>query len=101
MSRAVVKVRVLSTEEIPWFFIFTEGTNFESNTWSVQCEILQAAMLGGGAQDEDFPLDDDDFDPQEFHFHGFGQPGKVPPASPLVNIPVLRPWGSGVWPNGP
>lgn len=31
------------------------------------CEILQATMLGGAPQDEDFPLDDnDDFDPNNF-----------------------------------
>lgn len=29
-SRAVVKIRVSSLDEIPWFFVFTEGINFES-----------------------------------------------------------------------
>lgn len=54
-SRAVVKVRVSSLDDIPWFFVFTEGIGFESDSWSVQCEILQATMLGGGVGDEDFP----------------------------------------------
>jgi hypothetical protein len=40
MSRAMVKVRVSSLEDIPWFFVFTEGIQFESESWSVQCEIL-------------------------------------------------------------
>jgi hypothetical protein len=52
--------------------VFTEVINFESQSWSVQCEILQARMLGAGAEDEQFPPDDDDFDPFAFHFHGFG-----------------------------
>lgn len=29
-SRDVVKVRVSSLEDIPWFFVFTEGIDFES-----------------------------------------------------------------------
>lgn len=87
-SRAVVKVRVSSLEDIPWFFVFTEGTDFESDSWSVQCEILQAQMLGGAPQDEDFPSDDDDdFYPHEFHFHGFGQPRQGPPPPPR-NFPI-------------
>lgn len=55
-SRAVVKVRVTSLDEIPWFLVFIEGTGFESDSWSVQCEILPATMLGGATGDEDFPL---------------------------------------------
>jgi hypothetical protein len=55
--------------------VFTEGTNFESNSWSVQCEVLHTHMLGHGPQDEDLPPDDDDFDPNAFPYHGFGQFG--------------------------
>ena len=55
---------------------------------SVQCEILQARMLGGAAEDEQFPPDDNDFDPYNFHFHGFGQMGHGPPPSPEQHIPV-------------
>ena len=40
MARAIVKVCVASLEEIPWFFVFPKGTGFESDSWSVQCEIL-------------------------------------------------------------
>jgi hypothetical protein len=88
MSRAVVKVRVSSLEDIPWFFVFTKETQFESNSWSVQCEILQATLLGGAPEDEGFPPDDDDdFDPYEFHFHGFRQPGQGPPEPAPINIP--------------
>lgn len=86
MSRAIVKVRVSSLEEIPWFFVFTEGVNLESDSWSVQCEVLQATILGNGAQDEDFPPDDVDFDPNDFHYHGFGQPSNGPPPPPPVQL---------------
>jgi hypothetical protein len=54
LSRAIVKVTVSSLKEIPWFFMFTEELNFESDSWSVQTEIIQATMLGNAAQDEDF-----------------------------------------------
>lgn len=89
MSRAVVKVRVSSLEDIPWFFVFTEGVHFETDSWSVQCEILQDTVLGAAPQDEGFPADDDDFDPNNFHFHGFGQPGHGHPPPPPVFPPVV------------
>lgn len=42
-------------------------------------------MIGNAAQDEDFPPDNGDFDPNNFHFHGFGQPGNGPPPPPPAN----------------
>lgn len=53
MSHVLVKARVFSFDFIPWFFLFTEGDGFETDSWIVQCEILQDEMLGGQAQDED------------------------------------------------
>lgn len=90
LSRAIVKVRVSSLEDIPWFFVFTEGTGFEFDGWSVQCEVLQTTMLGNAAQDEDFPPDDGDFDPNVFHFYGFGQPGQGPPPAQRPFEPNLE-----------
>jgi hypothetical protein len=103
MARAIVKVRVASLEEIPWFFIFTEGTNFESDSWSVQCEILQTNMLGGAPQDEDFPPDDDDFYPHNFFYLGYGQVGAgstttAPQAHNPTNAECLDALGCGIWP---
>jgi hypothetical protein len=41
----------------------------------MQCEVFHASLLGAVAQDEDFPLDDDDdIQPENFDFFGFGQP---------------------------
>lgn len=69
MARALVKVRVTGLEDIPWFFNFSEGETLESDSWTVQCEIISTRMLGGQPQDEDFPPNDpDDLDPNHFDF---------------------------------
>ena len=86
MARALVKVRVSGLDEIPWFFNFSEGETSESDSWTVQCEIISATMLGAQAQDDDFPPDDpEDLDPNHFEFYGFGQPGQGPPPPPFGN----------------
>jgi hypothetical protein len=46
MSRILVRARVFSLDSIPWFFTFLEGTGPETDSWTVQCEVLQTAMLG-------------------------------------------------------
>ena len=46
MARALVKVRVTGLEDIPWFFNFLEGETSESDSWTVQCEIISTRMLG-------------------------------------------------------
>lgn len=75
MARVLVKARVVSLDAIPWFFTFTEGDDPESVSWTMQCEVFHASLLGAVAQDEDFPLDDDDdIQPENFDFFGFGQP---------------------------
>lgn len=45
-------------------------------------------MLGVGAQDEQFPLDDDDFDPNDSYFHGFGHLGHGPPPPLEEQLPA-------------
>lgn len=65
MSRVLVKARVFALDAIPWFFTFAEGTAPDTNTWTVQCEVLQAAMIGALPQDEDqLPDQPDGFDPK-------------------------------------
>jgi hypothetical protein len=104
LARALVKVRVSELDEIPWFFVFTEGTNFDSDGWTVQCEVLHTRMIGGAAQDEDLPPGDDDFNPNAFFYHGFGQFGQGPPPPPedppapfiLENLQAM---GWGAWPH--
>lgn len=55
MAQIIVKLRVFSLEAIPWFFVLTEGEDFESQSWTIQCEIPQTHMLGEMPQDEDLP----------------------------------------------
>lgn len=97
MSRAIIKVRVSDLDEIPWFFVFSEGTDFESDSWTVQCEVLHIRMLGSAAQDEDLPPGDDDFDPNNFFYYGFGQFGQGPPHHQMTHLhlsswSIYRPW---------
>lgn len=62
-------------------------------------------MLGNAPQYEDFPPDDGDFDPNDFDYHGFGQPRNDPPpplapAEPFEpNMEHLQAMGSAVWPQ--
>jgi hypothetical protein len=63
-------------------------------------------MLGAAPQDEEFPPDDDDFNPNHFIYHGYGQLGMAhhappPPEEPPVqpNLEFLGPLGWGVWPE--
>jgi len=63
-------------------------------------------MLGQGPQDEDFPPDDDDFDPHQFFYHGFGQFGQGPPPPPPNPQPPfiiehLQAMGWNAWPHQP
>jgi len=49
---------------------------------------------------EDFPPDDGDFDPNNFHFLGFGQPGNGPPPPqqpPPPDMEHLQALGWGEW----
>ena len=51
-SKSHIKARVVDLTEIPWFIVCSKGENFESESWTCQCEILQANLLGGGPPDE-------------------------------------------------
>ena len=67
-----------SLDVVPWFLNFSKGEEPESDSWTVQCEIIRTRMIGAIPQ-EDFPQDDsDDVDPNNFEFFGFGQPGQGP-----------------------
>ncbi|CAN6342947.1 unnamed protein product [Urochloa humidicola] len=79
LARIIVKARVVDLTEIPWFIVCTDGDRFEGESWTCQCEVLQATMLGGAPGDEEQPPGPDDFQPNLFHFFGYGQPGQGPP----------------------
>nr|TKW20953.1 hypothetical protein SEVIR_4G194400v2 [Setaria viridis] len=75
LARVIVKVRVVDLTEIPWFLVCSEGEDFEGNSWTVQCEILQYRLLGVGPEDENQPPDE--VDPHMFDFFGYGQPSNA------------------------
>jgi len=75
LARIIIKARVVDLAEIPWFIVCSEGEGFVGESWTCQCEILQANHLGGGPPDESPPLGGpDDIQPNFFEFFGFGQP---------------------------
>ena len=75
LARVIIKARVVDLVEFPWFIVCSEGENFEGDSWTCQCEILQAGLLGGGPPDESPPPNaPDDIQPKFFEFFGFGQP---------------------------
>ena len=79
LARITVKARVVDFSEIPLFIVCSEGESFEGESWTCQCEILQATLLGGGPPDEDEPPNGpDDIQPNLFEFFGFGQPSAGP-----------------------
>lgn len=93
MGRTLAKARVTSLDDVPWFLNFLEEEP-ESDSWTVQTEIIMFRMLGALPQDEDFPPEDpDDIDPNHFHFFGFGQArqGPPPPPAPNANAPGIAP----------
>ena len=75
LARIIIKARVVDLTEIPWFIVCSEGENFEGESWTCQCEILQANLLGGGPPDESPPPNGpDDLQPNFFEFFDFGRP---------------------------
>jgi hypothetical protein len=70
LARVIIKARVTSLEDVPHYFVLSEGDDFEGTSLTVQCEIMQQDMLGGQLQDEDIPPGGPGDD---FVFPGFGQ----------------------------
>lgn len=59
--------------------VCSEGENFEGDSWTAQCEILQATLLGGDPLGEDEPPNGPDaVQPMLYELFGFGQPGQGP-----------------------
>lgn len=77
LTRVIIRARVLDLQSIPYFILFSEAPGFEGQSWTVQCEVLQHNLLGGGPADED-PVPDLPLDGVPFDFFGLGQPGAGP-----------------------
>ena len=90
LARVLVKARVVSLDEIPWFMVCSDGDGFEGESWSVQCEVIQTRMLGNPRQDEDLPPENpDDFNLGFFDFFGYGQPGQEPLLQMLLKMIMM------------
>jgi hypothetical protein len=49
LGRIYVKARVTDLTDVPHYLIFLEGDDFEGVSTTVQCEIVQQDLLGGGS----------------------------------------------------
>ncbi|TVU22093.1 hypothetical protein EJB05_31773, partial [Eragrostis curvula] len=75
LARIVIKVRVVTLESVPRFLVVSDGDNFFGESWTVQCEIIEETMIDDDLQAEDLvPEVNNQPDPHEFDFFGFGQP---------------------------
>jgi hypothetical protein len=46
VARLLVRARVTSLKEVPQFIVFSVVEGFQGMSWTVQCAIVQHAMLG-------------------------------------------------------
>jgi hypothetical protein len=53
LTRLMVKTRVTDLQDIPHFVLLTKSEDFQSHSWTVQCEIREQQLLGGQPMDED------------------------------------------------
>jgi len=49
----MVRARVVDLESVPHFIVLSETEAMESESWTIQCEVVQQDMLGVGPPDED------------------------------------------------
>ena len=80
LARMLVRARVTDLEALPHFSIFSDGIGHESNSWTVQIEILQNENLGLGPQEEEHVPAPPDDGPPLFDFFGLGQQVLAPVA---------------------
>ena len=48
-----MKARVLDLESIPQHIILSDAEDFQGESWTIQCEIINDDLLGGLPPDED------------------------------------------------
>jgi hypothetical protein len=76
LTRLMVKARVTNLQDIPHFVLLREVEDFQSHSWTVQCEIREQQLLGGQQMDEDpRPELNPAGHPPMFDFFGLGQLG--------------------------
>lgn len=78
LTRVIIRARVIDLQSVPHFIVFSETAGLDSDSWTVQCEILQHNLLGGGPPLEDPVPELPVGDGAPFAFFGQGQPGAGP-----------------------
>lgn len=74
LTRLIVKAKVVALETVPHFIVFSDTLEYEGETWTIQCEILQHEHLGHGPPyEEQVPVQAQDQGPHLFDFFGLGQ----------------------------
>jgi hypothetical protein len=82
-GKILVKARVTELIGIPKSIRWSEGEQFEEESWTCSVEVLLEEMLGGGPTDED-PIPPDGVDPNHVPQHANDFPGFQP--LPIHNI---------------
>lgn len=78
LARIILKVRVVDLELDPHFILFIEGKSFQSQSQTVQCEIIEQQLLGALPPNED-PIPELNVVDGAYDFFGFGQVGPQQP----------------------
>jgi hypothetical protein len=77
LTRLIVRARVADLQNVPQWIVYTDGPGNDLDSWTIQCEIISHAFVGGGPPPEDpAPQHYDHLAP--FDFYGLGQPGAGP-----------------------
>jgi hypothetical protein len=73
LTRLMVRARVIDLVDVPHFIVLTDTQGFQSQSWTVLCEIMQQPLLEVLPQDEDLvPPQLDNGQPPMFDFFGPG-----------------------------
>jgi hypothetical protein len=79
LTRLMVRARVSDLQDAPYFIVVIEAEGFQSESWTVQVEIVEQEMLGVLPVDEEpAPQPQVHDNPLPFDFFGLGQQGGAP-----------------------
>jgi hypothetical protein len=79
LTRLLVRARVIELVDVPHFIVLIDTQGSQSQSWTIQCEILQQHLLEVLPQDEEpVPSPLDNGQPPMFEFCGLGLPGAGP-----------------------
>jgi hypothetical protein len=78
LARLLVRARVTDFTDVTHFIVLTESEGFQDESWTIQCEILQQELLGGGpANEEPIPVLEPNGQPPLFDLFGLGNLGNL------------------------